>query len=134
MAEEINKAPELEKPKSVAELEKDIKELQAKLADKPNDAAINDQFTLRTKRELAKQPKIKIRIPSSETEKDDVFVCINGYTFQIKRDVEVEVPRSVAKVLEDARYTLYTQKKRADGEGNELIPQTVQRIPFQSRI
>lgn len=33
--------------------------------------------------------------------KDDVFVGINGKTWQIKRGVEVMVPRYVAQVLED---------------------------------
>lgn len=32
--------------------------------------------------------------------KDDVFVAVNGRTFQIVRGVEVEVPACVAEVLE----------------------------------
>ena len=32
--------------------------------------------------------------------KDDVFVAVNGRTFQIVRGVEVEVPECVAEVLE----------------------------------
>lgn len=128
-------AQELEKPKSLAELEKEVSELKAQLADKPPvGAPANDQFTLRTKKELEKQPKVKIRIPSTETEKDDVTVGINGYTYQIKRDTEVLVPRSVAQVLEDAKITIYTQKKRENGEGNELVATVAQRIPFQSRL
>lgn len=31
--------------------------------------------------------------------KDDVFVCINGRSWQIKRGEEVKVPESVAKAL-----------------------------------
>lgn len=31
--------------------------------------------------------------------KDDVFVCINGKGYAVKRGVEVEVPEAVAKVL-----------------------------------
>ncbi len=34
--------------------------------------------------------------------KDDVFIGINGKTWQIKRGVEVKVPRYVAQVLEDS--------------------------------
>ncbi|MBQ3021950.1 MAG: hypothetical protein IJD91_01305 [Clostridia bacterium] len=32
--------------------------------------------------------------------KDDVFVCVNGKPYAVKRGVEVEVPVSVAKVIE----------------------------------
>lgn len=32
--------------------------------------------------------------------KDDVFVCINGKSYAVKRGVDVEVPEAVAKVLE----------------------------------
>lgn len=44
--------------------------------------------------------KVKIKLPLSRTEKDDVFVGLNGKTYQIKRGVEVEVPAGVAKILE----------------------------------
>ena len=36
--------------------------------------------------------------------KDDVFVAVNGRTFQIKRGMTVMVPRYVAKVLEQSQY------------------------------
>lgn len=49
---------------------------------------------------MAAQKKVKIKLPVSRTEKDDVFVGINGKTYLIKRGVEVEVPENVAKVLE----------------------------------
>ena len=35
--------------------------------------------------------------------KDDVFVAVNGRTFQIVRGVEVEVPPEVAEVLEHSQ-------------------------------
>ena len=35
--------------------------------------------------------------------KDDVFVAVNGRTFQIVRGVEVEVPACVAEVLEHSQ-------------------------------
>ena len=44
--------------------------------------------------------KVKIRLPLTRTEKDDVYVCVNGKSYQIKRGVEVEVPVGVAKILE----------------------------------
>jgi hypothetical protein len=42
---------------------------------------------------------VKIRIPITKTEKDDVFVGVNGKTYLIKRGVEVEVPKVVADIL-----------------------------------
>lgn len=42
----------------------------------------------------------KIKLPVTRELKDDVFVGVNGKTYQIKRGVEVVVPLAVAKVLE----------------------------------
>lgn len=44
--------------------------------------------------------KVKIKLPLTRTEKDDVFVGLNGKSYLIKRGVEVEVPVGVAKILE----------------------------------
>ena len=44
--------------------------------------------------------KIKIKLPLTRSEKEDVFVGINGHTWQIARWVEVELPWNVVKVLE----------------------------------
>ena len=46
------------------------------------------------------QKMVTIKIPISRTEKDDVYVVINGKSYLIKRGVEVEVPENVAKVLQ----------------------------------
>lgn len=43
--------------------------------------------------------KVKIKLPLTRTEKDDVFVGLNGKTYLIKRGVEVEVPEGVAEIL-----------------------------------
>lgn len=43
--------------------------------------------------------KVKIRIPRTKAEQEDVFVSVNMETFIIKRGVEVEVPDYVAEVL-----------------------------------
>ena len=48
----------------------------------------------------AKQKKIKIKLPLTRTEKDDVWVSLNGKSYLIKRGEEVEVPYGVAKILE----------------------------------
>jgi len=42
---------------------------------------------------------VKIKIPLTRTESEDVFVSVNGKTYLIKRGAEVEVPAYVAEVL-----------------------------------
>ena len=46
------------------------------------------------------QKKVKIKLPLTRTEKEVVFVGLNGKTYLIKRGVEVAVPEGVAKILE----------------------------------
>ena len=43
---------------------------------------------------------VKIKIPKTKEEKEDVFVSVNFRTYQIQRGVEVEVPDFVAEVLQ----------------------------------
>lgn len=47
----------------------------------------------------AKEKMIKVRIPRTKADQEDVFVSVNLNTYLIKRGVEVEVPESVAEVL-----------------------------------
>ena len=47
----------------------------------------------------AKEKMVKIRLPLTKYEKDDVFVRVNQRTWLIKRGVEVEVPECVVEVL-----------------------------------
>ena len=42
---------------------------------------------------------VKIRIPRTKADQEDVFVSVNMETFLIKRGIEVEVPDYVAEVL-----------------------------------
>lgn len=42
---------------------------------------------------------VKIRIPRTKADQEDVFVSVNLRTYIIKRGVEVEVPDFVAEVL-----------------------------------
>ena len=44
--------------------------------------------------------KIKIKLPLTRTEKDGVYVAVNGKSFLIKRGEYVEVPDYVAEVLQ----------------------------------
>jgi len=48
-----------------------------------------------------KTKMVKIKIPLTKTEKEDVYVAVNGKSYLIKRGECVEVPASVAEVLEN---------------------------------
>lgn len=52
------------------------------------------------------EKKVKIRIPISRDQQDDVFVAVNGRTWLIKRGVEVEVPECVVEVLRNQEEAL----------------------------
>ena len=56
--------------------------------------------TTTTENKPEKEKMVKIKIPLTRTEKDDVYVAVNFKTYMIKRGVEVEVPASVAEVLQ----------------------------------
>lgn len=43
---------------------------------------------------------VKIRIPRTSKNQEDVFVSVNMKTYLIKRGCDVEVPASVAEVLQ----------------------------------
>ena len=51
------------------------------------------------KAETPKEKMVKIRIPRTKANQEDVFVSVNMRTWLIKRGVEVEVPECVAEVL-----------------------------------
>lgn len=76
-----------------------------------------EQVSKSTAEILNAQPKVKIKLhlPAEELKKLQAskeagknvewpyeFVSINGYNFQIQKGVPVEVPQSVAEVLEQA--------------------------------
>lgn len=44
--------------------------------------------------------KVKIKIPRTKADQEDVFVSVNMETYIIKRGVEVEVPDYVAEVIQ----------------------------------
>ena len=48
---------------------------------------------------MAKEKTVKIKLPRTRSEQEDVFVSVNNRTFLIKRGEEVEVPACVAEVL-----------------------------------
>ncbi len=45
------------------------------------------------------QKMVKIRLPLSRSESEDEYAGLNGKTYQIKRGVEVEVPKGVAEIF-----------------------------------
>ena len=47
-----------------------------------------------------KKVKIKLPIIRGENENEDVYVAVNGKSYLIKRGVYVDVPESVAEVLQ----------------------------------
>ncbi|MBR2987138.1 MAG: hypothetical protein IKC63_03880 [Clostridia bacterium] len=44
--------------------------------------------------------KVRIKLPITRTDKDDVYVAVNGESYLIKRGVEVTVPDYVLEVLD----------------------------------
>ena len=51
---------------------------------------------------------VKIRIPRTRADEEDVFVSVNMETYLIKRGVDVEVPDYVAEVLRNKENMLET--------------------------
>ena len=75
-----------------------------------------------TKATVAKEKTVKIRLPLSRTEKDDVPVGVNGKTYLIKRGVDVEVPESVAEVLQH-REEMLAQAMEYEAQASEKAAQ-----------
>ena len=73
------------------------------------------------------EEKIKIMIAEGEGPegRDDVFVGVQGVGYQIKRAVEVKVPRSVYDTLQNAASTVY--EDNGDGEDVNLVARSVPR-------
>ena len=74
------------------------------MATKKNDASVEEVKTEapveKTETPAETGPKmVKIRIPRTKKDEEDVFVSVNLNTYLIKRGVEVEVPDFVAEVL-----------------------------------
>lgn len=74
---------------------------------------------------MAEPKKVKIRIPLTRYEKDDVYVAINGKSYLIKRGETVEVPEAVAEVLENREKMLsiaygFEKEASAKADADEL--------------
>lgn len=59
---------------------------------------------LETKRKLMSQPKVRMMIPLDPGEKPGAYrtVIINGYRFDVKKNVMVDLPEAVANLLSSA--------------------------------
>ena len=89
----------------VADMEEQNKTLRLELQEAKAEkaAAVNAEGPIKPAANLNQQPKKNIRLfADSGRYADDVFVGVNGQTFQIQRGVDVEVPEAVAEVLENA--------------------------------
>lgn len=51
-------------------------------------------------KEAKKKETVKIRIPRTRGEEDDVYVSVNDESYLIKRGETVEVPSYIAKIIE----------------------------------
>ena len=61
------------------------------------------------------------RIPFDRTNTDDVFVSVNGKTWQIRRGVDVELPRNVIAVVDQslkAEYDAYLRNQKMESDFN----------------
>ena len=54
------------------------------------------------------EKKVKLKLPLTKKEKDDVYVSVNGKSFLIKRGEVVEVPAYVTEVLQHKEEMLAT--------------------------
>ena len=66
----------------------------ANTANKPKDNKVTTPEEVEVTEKL-----VKVRIPKTKENQDDVYVSVNDRNWQIKRGVEVEVPECVAEVL-----------------------------------
>ena len=70
------------------------------MATKKNESAEETKIVPDTAPAADPGPKmVKVRIPRTKKDQEDVFVSVNLNTYIIKRGVEVEVPDFVAEVL-----------------------------------
>lgn len=97
---EAEKDKAVEKALKQAEIEKEAA-VQAALEDYKKQLAKAENTTV--KAENKKVIMVPIKIEKNKNERDDVFVCVNGKNFQIKRGEVVNVPEYVCEVLENMK-------------------------------
>lgn len=87
------------KAKEAAETAKEAK-TESKLTEAQKRAKLERDLHAAMQKE--KKNTVKVKIPKTETEREDVFVCVNGMSFLIQRGKEVDVPKFVAEVLKNS--------------------------------
>lgn len=87
------------KAKEAAETAKEAK-TESKLTEAQKRAKLEKDMHVAMQKE--KKNTVKVKIPKTETEREDVFVCVNGCSYLIQRGKEVEVPKFVAEVLKNS--------------------------------
>ena len=97
---EAEKDKAVEKALKQAEAEKEAA-VQAALEDYKKQLAKAENIPV--KAEHKKVRMVPIKIEKNKNERDDVFVCVNGKNFQIKRGEVVNVPEYVCEVLENMK-------------------------------
>lgn len=93
----------------VQEAEKKAKEAEETAKEAKGESKLTEvQKRAKLERDLhaamqkAKKDTVMVKIPKTETEREDVFVCVNGCSYLIQRGQEVEVPKFVAEVLKNS--------------------------------
>ena len=97
---------ELEAMKAELKASEETKaELEAKL-NEAEEAKANGEKALAEKleKEAYYNEKVPVKLfKDNDKYKDDVFVCLNGERFQIKRGEEVMIPRKIAAILDQSQ-------------------------------
>ncbi len=68
------------------------------------------------------EKKVKIRLPLTRDNKDDVFIRVNQRTWLVKRGVTVELPECAVEVLENAermQAEAYDFETKAQSKGSK---------------
>lgn len=118
MPEQKNDVEKIQVELTAEEMEefKNMQAAKAEIAKKKEEIAVrakelsDKELALEAKNTQKKlkntQKMVQVTIPKSERNPDDkaVPVTINGYTWNIKRGEEVEVPEEVKRILKEAKY------------------------------
>ena len=91
----------IEDANELNEARKEITEKAAKL--EAEKTAMEEKSSLQAVVEGLEEPveMVTVKLHKDKNVKNDVFVCVNGKTYQIQRGVEVQVPKFVKEVLDN---------------------------------
>lgn len=75
------------------------------------------------KEEQQKEERVSFKIPMGSTDKDrsDVFVAVNGKSYLIKRGIINNLPKSVVEVLENAEEQMMYAIEYQDSVKNQVV-------------